>query len=963
MANLNVTTQNQSTFKKAQNKSLSDINKQYYEEAVGSAFLSDGTDVFTSSIPFNDTAAAIIAGVAADVADYTMTEDNTVAAHKAWQVRTTPGNLTSALKQNWIPPRYGVTFSARFFNDNGGGGQGPEIASSDASAPFFDNKAGTLYFDGTTAGLTFPIHIKGYQYTGSTASGGGGSSPWTQGTGVVYLNTLTDKVGIGMNNPAYPLDVLGAANTSTTYNIGGVPFVARLPTFSGHNTAVGEGPAGIGGTISGSDNTLIGYGAGAAIGSGYDNTIIGSLAGGGMGSGNNNVIIGFRALPSSNNQFNVCIGESAGYTSTGSYNIFLGRAAGYNFTSESYRLAIGIDQFSVPSLIGGNMSTGLVGINTDTSASTLQMNQNAVSGSVASAMRVNTGIITNIPVGQENTTIRFDVAAYKTWDTGTVPVQREINIGQPVYLANAASSMTFGITAEIIGSPFAYTNMDIGNSIGLCVGDIFGWLTSSTGNTFAQTVVMPSIVNGIGNVASLTGLNVSAGGAGTVNLGDQTADLGTYYCFSIDGTPLSSTTNTRTITGVAASWRVSGPPTNAGNVIFAGGRYSTYIDSGTNYFGGITQIGAAASSSGLVEITNNSSFGQTMNLRVTGPNYTGLTPNISFTGMEFNFSALKEWSSGTSGGFQREFVIDAPLYGAAASAEFFGGITVNITGAPSQAGSMILDFATGLAIGDFLGSNVTNVSASVQELILPTGITNGVGHTASRDGLIVGQIDAILLGNQTATLDSFAGIRISQLQLKSTTNVRTVSDAWGMIIEGEPIDNGTGNVTISRGGSQWNKSGVARFDDGIVFNTESTLKHYVENTYSAAVSTVGGGGTVPVYSTTTARYTRIGNRVFVDVYFSGDGGAEGSGTDILQISLPISSSSTQVAGNFPCGQAQNGSTTRYLLTGSIATSSDFLVLESLANVSDSYQLQNFTANDQNNSTRNIRVQFSYEVEN
>jgi len=43
----------------------------------------------------------------------------------------------------------------------------------------------------------------------STSGGGGG---WTNGTGVVYVTTRTDKVGIGTSTPLYYLDVRGSAS-------------------------------------------------------------------------------------------------------------------------------------------------------------------------------------------------------------------------------------------------------------------------------------------------------------------------------------------------------------------------------------------------------------------------------------------------------------------------------------------------------------------------------------------------------------------------------------------------------------------------------------------------------------------------------------------------------------------------------------------------------------------------------
>jgi hypothetical protein len=88
-------------------------------------------------------------------------------------------------------------------------------------------------------------------------------------------------------------------------------------------------------------------------------------------------------------------------------------------------------------------------------------------------------------------------------------------------------------------------------------------------------------------------------------------------------------------------------------------------------------------------------------------------------------------------------------------------------------------------------------------------------------------------------------------------------------------------------------------------NTTNPLV-YIENTWTPVVTLVGGAGnTVPVYTTNDGRYTRIGNRVFYDIYLTGDGGAEGAGTGQIYVSLPIAASASQRAGYVPVGRATN----------------------------------------------------------
>ncbi|MEA2036000.1 MAG: hypothetical protein U9O94_00720 [Nanoarchaeota archaeon] len=47
----------------------------------------------------------------------------------------------------------------------------------------------------------------------------GGSSVWIQGTGVIYLATLTDNVGMGIATPTARTHIKGSGNTSATYSV------------------------------------------------------------------------------------------------------------------------------------------------------------------------------------------------------------------------------------------------------------------------------------------------------------------------------------------------------------------------------------------------------------------------------------------------------------------------------------------------------------------------------------------------------------------------------------------------------------------------------------------------------------------------------------------------------------------------------------------------------------------------
>ena len=163
------------TFKKAKSKAFSDLAKAFYEEAEGGGFLIDGSDVYVAPIADNDPATAIAAGVAQDrtgASALQLTNDITVSASRGWQARTTPGDIASALLENWIPPRYGISYASRLYQDDGTGlAPGDEIVSSDVNAWIFDEKTGILTFqEDITGTYTEPLWIQGYRYIGSTAT-------------------------------------------------------------------------------------------------------------------------------------------------------------------------------------------------------------------------------------------------------------------------------------------------------------------------------------------------------------------------------------------------------------------------------------------------------------------------------------------------------------------------------------------------------------------------------------------------------------------------------------------------------------------------------------------------------------------------------------------------------------------------------------------------------------------------
>ena len=135
---------------------------------------------------------------------------------------------------------------------------------------------------------------------------------------------------------------------------------------------------------------------------------------------------------------------------------------------------------------------------------------------------------------------------------------------------------------------------------------------------------------------------------------------------------------------------------------------------------------------------------------------------------------------------------------------------------------------------------------------------------------------------------------------------------------------------------------------------------YLNTSYTPVLTLVGGAGnTVPVYTVNSGLYTTIGGRTFVDITLEGDGGAEGAGTGVVNISLPVTASASIPSNTngrwIQFGSAVNGGA-QYMLVGTIGASATTLTLRYWSAL---LAITNFAGNDQNNATRNINLSFSY----
>ena len=218
-----------------------------------------------------------------------------------------------------------------------------------------------------------------------------------------------------------------------------------------------------------------------------------------------------------------------------------------------------------------------------------------------------------------------------------------------------------------------------------------------------------------------------------------------------------------------------------------------------------------------------------------------------------------------------------------------------------------------------------------------------------------GQFSVYTPGNPTVT-----GTTIS-----STVNNNTNTDfATGLstALLKDGTQTATAKVPFVLGvtvGAASTYTGLQTFSNGIQLGSGSTLANYVAaTTFTPTVTLVGGAGnTVPVYSTNTGRYTRIGDRVFVDIYLTGDGGAEGAGTGTLTLAIPIAIGASVPAGYIIGGRGIN-STASYPLLLTLVGGASVITLGYFDTIAS---IAAFTGDLQNNATRSIRLQFNYEA--
>ena len=179
-------------------------------------------------------------------------------------------------------------------------------------------------------------------------------STWTTLSGAKSINDLSDgKTG----SSSLYLGGLAGSIASGSYNIG-----------------IGLGSLG---TVSGNNNTALGYAAGGLIDAGGNNVCIGYYAGNSTSSGNSNVFLGY---------------ESGKSTTSGNYNILLGYQTEPSSSTASQELNIGYAIYGT----GLYNTAAKIGIGNGNNAPTATLD---VDGDVKVATSINIGTAIHLTPG------------------------------------------------------------------------------------------------------------------------------------------------------------------------------------------------------------------------------------------------------------------------------------------------------------------------------------------------------------------------------------------------------------------------------------------------------------------------------------------------------------------------------------------------------------------------------------
>ena len=237
--------------------------------------------------------------------------------------------------------------------------------------------------------------------------------------------------------------------------------------------------------------------------------------------------------------------------------------------------------------------------------------------------------------------------------------------------------------------------------------------------------------------------------------------------------------------------------------------------------------------------------GAPVGVTFTGAAHTGLTTLTEVNDIFFDLDRTVQHATGDIG-TQRGVLIDPPTYSFVGPSTVTAAATFGISGVPQQGANATFSNAFGFLFGDLNGFTSDTSNDGITGFVMPPGIENEIGAVTTRAALAIGSPPAgVSLGNQTATLDSFGGLRIHELTAYSTTLTRTVTDAAALYIQGAPVSGGL--VTFTNGPySLFVDNGATRLDGSLTVGGLTTLSTTAAITASTTQTQGNGALTTTV---------------------------------------------------------------------------------------------------------------------
>jgi hypothetical protein len=278
--------------------------------------------------------------------------------------------------------------------------------------------------------------------TGSGNTGGAGAFRIFDYTHIItrFFIAPTGNIGIGTITPAAKLDVVGAINTSTQYNLGGSRVLGVSAAAENTFTGILAGNAN-----TGSNNSFFGSQAGVSNTGGGFNSFIGTRAGFLNTIGNDDSFVGtfagYHNLSGSRNAF---VGRSAGESNTtGSDNSFIGYNAGLGNTT--------------------GFSNTLIGESANVGANNLS-NATAIGASaiVSQSNSLILGNGANVGIGTSTPNTRLTLSGGTPWTSNSWSASMNMQNGSAFGWEANASGQRFGIGHTDGGLYFFRTNSAFG---------------------------------------------------------------------------------------------------------------------------------------------------------------------------------------------------------------------------------------------------------------------------------------------------------------------------------------------------------------------------------------------------------------------------------------------------------------------------------------------------------------------